>query len=147
MITYANILVLVDLSSTSQLVVARAKAMASSGASIHLMHVIEYIPMEPMGESVLPTVQMENELSQRARQKMADLATATGFDAAQQIVTIGSIKAEVARTTEQLGIDLIVVGNHQRQGLKALFNFVGDEVLHASPCDVLAVHLPQEKKK
>jgi universal stress protein A len=100
-----------------------------------------------MGEAVLPPVQMEAELLARAKTQMAQLASEWGVPADQQIVTVGSTKAETQQTAQKLGVDLIVVGNHERHGLKALVNFTEDAVLHTAPCDVLAVHLPDKVRK
>jgi universal stress protein A len=38
-------------------------------------------------------------------------------------------------------VDLIVIGSRERHGVSILFNFTEDTVLHAAPCDVLAVRL------
>ena len=35
----------------------------------------------------------------------------------------------------------IVIGSHERHGLSILVNLTEDTVLHAAPCDVLAVRL------
>lgn len=143
MSTYHHILVVIDLSADSRLIISRALALAAgSSATLHLLHVVEYVPMEPMGETLLPTVQLETELVGRAKQRLAQLATELNLAAAGQIVAFGNIKTEIRNQAEQLGIDLIVVGNHRRHGLKALLNFTEDEVLHVAPCDVLAVQLP-----
>jgi universal stress protein A len=61
---YKKILLVVDLSDDSQLVGERAKAIAACyGSEITLLHVVEYVPVEPMGEALLPTVQIESEES------------------------------------------------------------------------------------
>jgi universal stress protein A len=44
------------------------------------------------------------------------------------------------------GHDLIVIGNHERHGLSILVNLTEDAVLHAAPCDVLAVHLGRAER-
>ncbi len=140
---YNNILVVVDLSADSNLIVARAKAMAGATATLTLLHVVEYVPLEPMGETVLPAMQIESELSARATEKLTQLAAQHGLSDVKQVITVGNIKAEIQHAAKQLGVDLIVVGNHERHGLKALVNFTEDAVLHTAPCDVLAVHLPK----
>jgi len=57
---YKNILLVVDLSEDSRVIGERAKAIAACyGAEITLLHVVEYVPVEPMGEALLPTVQIE----------------------------------------------------------------------------------------
>jgi universal stress protein A len=145
---YNRILVLTDLSTEASLIIQRAKRVAEGQAErLYLLHVVEYLPLEPMGEAVLPPVQMEAELLARAKTQMAQLASEWGVPADQQIVTVGSTKAETQQTAQKLGVDLIVVGNHERHGLKALVNFTEDAVLHTAPCDVLAVHLPDKVRK
>jgi len=144
---YNKILVLIDLSVDSSLVIERAKTIAADRDCLHLLHVVEYLPLEPMGEAVLPPVQMENDLLIRAKQRLAQFAEQWGLGANQQTVTLGSTKAETQQAARQLGADLIVVGNHERHGLKALVNFTEDAVLHVAPCDVLAVHLPDRNGK
>jgi universal stress protein A len=140
MALYKKILLVVDLSEDSQIIGQRAKAIAG-GADITLLHVVEYVPVEPMGEALLPTVQIESELVGRARTKLAGLARQLGLESSKQLVETGSIKAEIIRTAQRLACDLIVLGSRERHGLAILLNFTEDTILHAAPCDVLAVRL------
>jgi universal stress protein A len=145
---YNKILVLTDFSADSTLIIERAKQVAAGQTErLYLLHVVEYLPLEPMGEAVLPPVQLEGELLERARTQMARLGVEWGIPASQQQVTIGSTKSEIQQAAQSLGVDLIVVGNHERHGLQALVNFTEDAVLHTAPCDVLAVHLPDPARK
>ncbi|HVF17402.1 MAG TPA: universal stress protein [Steroidobacteraceae bacterium] len=142
MADYKKILLVVDLSDDSRIIGERAKAIAAaSQAEITVLHVVEYVPVEPMGEALLPTVQIESELVGRARTKLAELTQRLGLDRSQQIVATGSIKAEIIRAAQKLGSDLIVLGSRERHGLAILLNFTEDTILHAAPCDVLAVRL------
>lgn len=139
---YKNILLAVDLSEDSQIIGERAKEVAvAHGARITLLHVVEYVPVEPMGEALLPTVQIEGELVERARAKLAELSKQLGLENCKQLVETGSIKAEIIRTAQRLGADLIVLGSRERHGLAILLNFTEDTILHSAPCDVLAVRL------
>ena len=140
---YRKILLVVDLSDDSQVVGERAKAIAASygGSQITLLHVVEYVPVEPMGEALLPTVQIEGELVARARTRLTELAQRLSLTGSVQLVETGSIKSEIIRTAQRLGVDLIVLGSRERHGLAILLNFTEDTVLHAAPCDVLAVRL------
>lgn len=139
---YKNILVCLDLTDDSERIVAGAKALAAlSGASLALLHVVEYVPVEPMGEALLPAVQIEGELVQRATTRIAELATKLGLDRSDRLVLTGNIKSEVVRVAQERGTDLIVIGSRERHGVSILFNFTEDTVLHAAPCDVLAVRL------
>lgn len=139
---YKKILLVVDLSEDSKLVGERARAIAACYQSeITLLHVVEYVPVEPMGEALLPTVQIEGELVDRARTKLAELAGRLGLESSPQIIQTGSIKTEIIRIAQQLGAHLIVLGSRERHGLAILLNFTEDTILHSAPCDVLAVRL------
>ena len=52
---YKKILLAFDLSDDSQIVGERAKAIAACyGSEITLLHVVEYVPVEPMDPNALP---------------------------------------------------------------------------------------------
>lgn len=139
---YKNILLVVDLSEDSQIIGQRAKAIAACYQSqITLLHVVEYVPVEPMGEALLPTVQIEGELVERAKVRLAELAQKLSLSDSRQLVETGGIKTEIIRTAQRLNTDLIVLGSRERHGLAILLNFTEDTILHAAPCDVLAVRL------
>jgi universal stress protein A len=99
------------------------------------------VPVEPMGEALLPTVQIESELVERAHKRLVELAAKLGLNDSRQLVETGGIKTEIIRTAQRLGADLIVLGSRERHGLAILLNFTEDTILHAAPCDVLAVRL------
>jgi universal stress protein A len=142
MSAYRKILLVVDLSEDSRIVGERAKLVAScSQGQITLLHVVEFVPVEPMGEALLPAVQVESELLERARTKLAELSTQLGLQDCLQLIEMGSIKSEIIRASQRLGSDLIVLGSRERHGLAILLNFTEDTILHAAPCDVLAVRL------
>jgi universal stress protein A len=142
---YKKILVVVDLSADSERVVERAKAIAACYQSqIELLHVVEYIPLEPIGETLLPTIQIENELVQRATIKLGELAERLGLMNSPRLVQAGSIKGEIIRIAQEHQVDLIVLGSRERHGLAILVNFTDDTVLHQAPCDILAVRLQKK---
>ncbi|HET7201832.1 MAG TPA: universal stress protein [Steroidobacteraceae bacterium] len=137
---YKKILACVDLTDGSDHIAERARDMAARcGGSVTLLHVVEYVPVEPMGEALLPAVQIEGELVERATKRIAELATRAGLETAERIVRAGNIKSEVVRIAQEMGADLIVLGSRERHGVSILFNQTEDTVLHAAPCDVLAV--------
>ena len=139
---YKNILLVVDLSDDSQIIGERAKAIAACYQSaITLLHVVEYVPVEPMGEALLPTVQIEGELVERAKVRLAELSQKLSLSNSRQLVETGGIKSEIIRAAQRLHSDLIVLGSRERHGLAILLNFTEDTILHAAPCDVLAVRL------
>ncbi|MFO1377978.1 MAG: universal stress protein [Steroidobacteraceae bacterium] len=142
MSVYRRILVVVDLTDSSDVIARRALAIAeATGAEVSMLHVVEFVPVEPIGETLLPAVQIEEELIERAKQRLAELARRTGVPLQSQQVAAGNIKAEIVRAAEEQRADLIVLGSRERHGLSILVNFTEDTVLHAAPCDVLAVRL------
>jgi universal stress protein A len=137
---YKKILLAVDITDGSEQIAERARDIAAHyGAEIILLHVVEYVPVEPMGEALLPAVQIESELVERATRRIAELAAKTGLEKAERIVHAGNIKADLVRIAQERGVDLIVLGSRERHGLSIMFNQTEDTVLHAAPCDVLAV--------
>lgn len=142
MTAYRRILAVVDLTDDGARVATRAHTLARScpGAEVKLLHVVEYAPVEPLSDSLLPAVQLESELLERARAHMTRLAAAYSPAPVWEVAS-GNIKAEIVRSARSGGHDLIVIGSHERHGLSILVNLTEDTVLHAAPCDVLAVRL------
>jgi universal stress protein A len=139
---YRKILVLLDLSDSSEQVArAAARIAAHDGAELIALHVVEFIPVEPLGESLMPGPQIEAELVIRSREKLADLVQRLGLERTTCRVEAGNTKAEILRVAAEAPIDLIVLGSRERHGLAILVNFTEDTVLHAAPCDVLAIRL------
>jgi universal stress protein A len=140
---YQRILATIDLGEHSELVLSRAKAVVGvTGAQLKLLHVVEYVPVEPMGEALLPAVNIEEELVAGARARLAELAKQAGLANAEQRVIAGTIKSELLREAREWPADLVVLGSRERHGLALIINLTEDALLHAAPCDVLAVRLP-----
>jgi universal stress protein A len=140
MAVYRRVLLVVDLTDDSVAIGRKAQALAASlGAEVELLHVVEFVPVEPMGETLMPAVQIEQELLQRAEQRLAALAVELGLAGAPCRVESGNVKAEIVRVARERHADLIVLGSRERHGLSILVNFTEDTVLHAAPCDVLAM--------
>jgi universal stress protein A len=139
---YRRILLVVDLGEQSEHIGARARDLAAlMDAELSVLHVVEYVPVEPLGETLLPAVQIEEELVNRANARLAEFAAKLGIGDVKREVTAGNIKAEIVRAAQEQQADLIVLGSRERRGPSILVNFTEDTVLHAAPCDVLAVRL------
>ena len=107
-----------------------------------VLHVVEFVPVEPLGESLMPTAQIEDDLIKRARAKLERTRRAVGAAPKRpRRVEAGNTKAEILRVAKEEQADLIVLGSRERHGLAILVNFTEDTVLHAAHCDVLAVRL------
>jgi universal stress protein A len=142
MTIYSKILLAVDLNADSVSIGRRAREMATlMGAELTVLHVVEYMPAEPAGEAMMPPVQLLNELADSARQRLLALCTDIGVGADHQKVEVGSVKGEIVRVARAMQADLIVLGARERHGLSIFVNLTEDTVLHAAPCDVLAVRV------
>ena len=142
MAAYKKILVLLDLTEGSERIALAARDMAAySKAAMVILHVVEIIPSEPVAETLMPTVQIEQDLARRSRVQLNEIAARTGLSQASMRVETGNPKSEILRVAKEEAVDLIVLGSRLRHGLGALVIYPEDTVLHAANCDVLAVRL------
>ncbi len=142
MAIYRRILLVVDLTGNSPALARRAQALAESlGAELELLHVVEFVPVEPMGETLMPAVQIEQETLQHARARLTALVADLGLAGVPCHVESGNVKSEIVRVAQKRKADLIVLGSRERHGLSILINMTEDTVLHAAPCDVLALRI------
>jgi len=142
MSNYRQLLVAVDLSDQSRAIAAKSVELARQWqAQLRLLHVIEYVPVEPMSDALVPVVQIDERVLARAREQIGTLAAGLGIDAGNCHVASGNVKAEILRQARECGADLIVLGCRERHGLSILVNLTEDTVLHGAPCDVLAMRV------
>jgi|SRR5215469_6851606 len=140
---YHHVLIAVDLTDDSSKVVQKGLEIAGRyGAQLSLLHVVEFIPVDPAGEALLPPpVDLEGDLAKGARQRLDALCETHGLKGAPRRVEIGVIKIQIVRVAAEVKADLIVLGSHERHGLALLLGSTEKAILHKAPCDVLAVRL------
>ncbi len=142
MSAYQQLLVAIDLSADSRAIAARSAALAQQWrARMRLLHVIEFVPVEPMSDALVPVVQIDDEIIARSRQQLSELGASLGLPAEDCLVASGNVKSEILRQARVLKTDLIVLGCRERHGLSILVNLTEDTVLHGAPCDVLAMRM------
>jgi universal stress protein A len=139
---YREILLALDLSEDSEAIAQRSATLARGwGAQLRLLHVFSWLPVEPMNESLVPVVQIDERLIAEARARLAQLGAGIGLGAGRTEVRVGSVKGEILRAAREQQADLIMLGARERHGLSILVNRTEDTVLHGAPCDVLALRL------
>jgi len=142
MSAYQQLLVAIDLSADSRAIAARSAALAQQWqARMRLLHVIEFVPVEPMSDALVPMVQIDDQIIARSRLQLVELGTSMGLPAEDCLVASGNVKSEILRQARALKADLIVLGCRERHGLSILVNLTEDTVLHGAPCDVLAMRI------
>lgn len=136
-------LIAVDLTDDSLVVAHRGLEVASRfNARVTLLHVVEFIPVDPAGEALLPPpLDLEGELVEVAKQRLDELCSTLRIKDAPRLVAAGIIKTELVRIAHELKADLIVLGSHERHGLALLLGSTEKSILHKAGCDVLAVRL------
>lgn len=140
--SYQQLLVAVDLTEDSRAIAAKSAELARLwGARLRLLHVIEFVPVEPMSDALVPVVQIDDQLVARSHQQLALLGVAVGLTAEDCQVSSGNVKSEILRQARAIKADLIVLGCRERHGLSILVNLTEDTVLHGAPCDLLAMRV------
>ncbi len=139
---YKKLLLLLDLTDGSEQIASAGQRIAAcSGAEILALHVVEFVPIDPMGETLMPSIEIELQLIHTAEQRLKELTHPLGLERTTCKVTSGNTKAQILRAAEEAQADLIVLGSRERHGLAILVNFAEDTILHAAHCDVLAIRL------
>ena len=143
MSAYRRILAAVDLTEDSRAVAAKACELARTAGDgvVQLLHVVEFVPIEPMNDSLLPVMQIDDEVIARAQAQIEQLVRELGLPPGSGSVESGNAKNEILRRAREQGCDLIVLGCRERHGLSILIHRTEDSVLHGAPCDVLAVRM------
>jgi universal stress protein A len=139
---YRELLVALDLSADSEAIARRSLELAQGwGARLRLLHVLAFMPIEPMNESLMPALRVDEQLLAVMRERLAGLAVLIGVPPERTQVVVGSVKSEILRVAGEHQADLIVLGARERHGLSLLVHRTEDTVLHGAPCDVLAVRV------
>jgi nucleotide-binding universal stress UspA family protein len=134
----ATIGVAVDLGEDSTRVVATSFELASAlGAKVHLLHA--YAPVVVPNEYGAGTIPYES-LHEKAREALRDLASPYEHSPAMGkcVVQLGDPTTVILELTEQLKLDLVVLGTQAKQGFTRLVaGSVAESVLRQSPAPVL----------
>ena len=140
---YRHVLAAIDFDGHAEAVGRRAIALAKAfNARLQVMHVVEYVPIDPTGEGLLPgTLEVSATLREQAERQLAEWCRQHQLDEIPQLLGAGSVDHEILRVARDEGCDLIVIGSHRPHGLKLILGSTEDSVRHKAHCDVLAVHL------
>jgi len=142
--SYKHVLLTTDLTPDSEVVAQKAAEIAKLyNAKLSIFHAVQ----EPRmfyggGEFAVPVdLGLEEDIEQAARRELNKQAEKFEIGPADRWLEIGLTKESILNIVQQLNIDLLVIGNHEAQGLAFLFGSVTDAIMHKISCDVLAVRL------
>ena len=137
-----RILVPVDLSEQSPLVLDHATALATAyGAPIDLLHVVEEAAF-PTAYGMDPLTPSQPDVQERAREALEALAgEIEDFDQALNThVLAGYAARDIVDFADEYAADLIVMATHGRTGLQRfLIGSVAEKVVRSASCPVFTV--------
>lgn len=143
---YQHVLVAVDLTRDSGLVLARAIRIArrNQNARVSIIHTLEPLGFAYGGDIPMDLTSIQDQLDGHAKDRLAEIADPLGIPREDQHVVVGMPDAEIHRFAGEHNVDLIVVGSHGRTGFALLLGSTSTGVLHGAKCDVLAVRVGAE---
>jgi len=137
-----TIIVAVDLSSECQQLITRARQVASTSTPrIILAHVCEPVALSYSADIPLDLANIEEDINASSRQSLLQLAEKNSIPEEHCRFITGSAEQRLDSLAQTEGASLIVVGNHSKSGLLALFGGTATGLVTQAPCDVLAVKL------
>ena len=142
---YQRILVPVDFSAMSEVVVEQAKTTAANyQAQLLLMHVVPFISPGlgafGDGSSLILQEDIEQDLVETAQKQMQDLCSKWKMPADAVRVQVGMSTTEtILEVAEAENINLIVLGHSGNKGFFGLLGSTATAVVKSAKCDVLVV--------
>ena len=145
---FAKILVPVDGSVVSNLVIKTAASMASAfGSELVLFHVMQLpLPMEVLNPSGGSSGEIYDQVKERVEKfgkRVLDNASGglSGFNLNYRQKTVwGDPSKEILKEAGEGGYDLIVIGSRGLDDMESwLMGSVSSRVIHSSPCPVTLV--------
>ncbi|MDG2090258.1 MAG: universal stress protein [Gammaproteobacteria bacterium] len=140
---YKNILVAVDLSQDSAVILDKARGIAKSyEAQLDLIHVIEPIAVGYAIEiSSIDVEGLHQEATEQAKQSLMEMGRNIDIPAERMHTLLGQPAREIKELANEIEADLIIMGNHGRHGWELLFGSTSTGVAHGINCDLLTVHI------
>ncbi|MEY4642323.1 MAG: hypothetical protein RLZZ227_2317 [Pseudomonadota bacterium] len=141
---YRKILVAVDLSKDSALVLDKALELAKqSGPELSIMHVMEPIAVGYAVEVTSVDIEgLHAEAAKHARNALVELAAGVGIPAHRAHNVLGQPAREIRELAKEMQADLVVMGGHGKHGWELLFGSTSAGVTHGIGCDLLIVRIP-----
>ena len=149
MSSYQRLLVTTDLSKDCEFILAKAVEVArTTQAELHVLHVA---PSDRVGMGQVikdnhyfskASLSVEMDYIDQVKSLLIDWVARYEIASDRIHVHTGTVKKVVNEYVELMAIDLVVLGVHNRYGLKLLLGSNSDQLLHSVSCDILAVRIP-----
>ncbi len=143
---YSKIVVAIDLSTESAIIMRRALDVAAPHSEIHMLYVQEpmdsvYMGVVPYGPVFVGMDEVEENLRAELKQKLDSIGEEHKVPPEARHFLSGTPAREIHRFADEHGMELIVLGTHGQKGVQLLLGATANSVLHGANCDVLAVRV------
>lgn len=140
---YKNILVAVDLSQDSAMILDKARSIAKQyDAQLNMVHVIEPIAVGYAVEVTSVDIEgLHEEVTKQAKSNLKEMGTNIGIEEHRLHTLLGQPAREIRELAKEIDADLIIMGGHGRHGWELLFGSTSSSVTHGTACDLLIVHI------
>ena len=137
---YKHILVAIDLSQDSQLIVNKAAALAKAlDAKLSLIHIdVNYAELYT-GLIDINLSEAQHRMADDAQKQLHALAEHAQYPVSHTLVGSGDLSDEICHAIDDLDIELVVCGHHQDFWSKILSS--ARQLINRSPVDMLMVPL------
>lgn len=141
---YKKLLVAVDLTDESTIVVDKARQMAKFyECDMHIVHVMEPIAVGYAVEVTSVDIEgLHAEAAKHSRNALIELGASVDVPESRLHNVLGQPAREIRELAKKLKVDLIVMGGHGKHGWDLLFGSTSSGVTHGTSCDLLIVRLP-----
>ncbi|MGF1764059.1 universal stress protein [Aliivibrio kagoshimensis] len=135
---YKHILVAVDLSEDSKVLVERAVALATPlQAKVSLIHIdINYAELYT-GLIDINLAETQNRATEEAHSALQKMVDDANFPITRALVSSGDLGDELSEATVSMEVDLVVCGHHHDFWSKFLSS--SSQLINSAPVDVLVI--------
>ncbi|CZF85650.1 MULTISPECIES: universal stress protein [Grimontia] len=138
---YKHILVAVDLSSDSEVLVQKGAALAAPlGAKLSLIHIDVNYAQLYTGLIDVNLVETRNRIIDEAQSQLNALARYAEYPVAHTLVASGDLAEEITESISHYEIDLVLCGHHQDFWSTLISS--AKQLINKTPVDMLMVPLP-----
>lgn len=138
---YKHILVAVDLSSDSEVLVQKGAALAAPlGAKLSLIHIDVNYAQLYTGLIDVNLVETRNRIIDEAQSQLNALARHAEYPVAHTLVASGDLADEITESISHYEFDLVLCGHHQDFWSTLISS--AKQLINKTPVDMLMVPLP-----